>query len=67
MELRQKANINRVEQIEIMLHDYATKIEFNQIKSQLEAYTTLDVFHKNRMAVEYEFEKITETMKTLVT
>ena len=50
-----------------MLHDYATKIEFNQIKSQLEAYTTLDVFHKNRMAVEYEFEKITETMKTLVT
>lgn len=51
-EMRYKATNNRVDQIELHLHDYSTKEDFNRIRNQLESYTTLENFNKMRVSQE---------------
>ena len=51
-EIRNKANMNKLEHIEMQLMDFATKMDFSKLLNKLEAYTTLESFNKMRIAAE---------------
>ena len=65
-DMRQKATLNRLEQVEIHLHDYATKEELRRCRSLLESYTSLESFNKNRMAQDHFNNELRDKMTTLV-
>ena len=49
-DLRTRATLTRLEQVEITLNDFATKTDFAKVLGKLEAYTTLESFNKMRIA-----------------
>lgn len=49
-DLRTRATLTRLEQVEISLGDFATKSDFAKVLGKLEAYTTLESFNKMRIA-----------------
>ena len=49
-DLRTRATLTRLEQVEISLGDFATKSDFAKLLGKLEAYTTLESFNKMRIA-----------------
>ena len=49
-----KATNTKVEQLEVQMNDFATKMDFVKILNKLESYTTLDSFNKMRIAQERE-------------
>ena len=49
-DLRTKATMTKLEQVEITLTDFATKSDFAKVLGKLEAYTTLESFNKMRIA-----------------
>ena len=44
--------MNKIEQVEMALMDFATKVDFSKLLNKLEAYTTLESFNKMRIAAE---------------
>ena len=48
-DLRNKATVNKVDQVEMQLPDFATKLDFQKIINKLESYTTLESFNKSRI------------------
>ena len=50
--LRNKATVNKVDQVEMQLPDFATKLDFQKIINKLESYTTLESFNKSRIKQE---------------
>ena len=65
-ELRQKATMTRLEQVEIHLHDYATKDDFRRLRSAQESYTTIENFSKNRIAQDRINNQFEDKLSTLV-
>ena len=51
-DLRNKATVNKVDQVEMQLPDFATKLDFQKIINKLESYTTLESFNKSRIKQE---------------
>jgi len=51
-ELRGKASVNRVDQVEVCLTDFVTKEQLTKTSNRLESYTTLENFNKSRIAQE---------------
>ena len=49
VEMRNKANLTRVEQIEVSMSDFAGKTDIQKIINKLESYTTLESFNKTRI------------------
>ena len=65
-QVRQKANNEAVDEIRVQMETLATKNDLELLTNRLEAYTTLDAFHKVRLKHELENENLQAKTRQLV-
>ena len=66
VEMRNKANLTRVEQIEVSMSDFAGKTDIQKIINKLESYTTLESFNKTRINQEKQNHEMQNSLVNLV-
>ena len=64
--MRNKASTTKVEQMEMQMQDFASKVDFGRLLNKLEAYCTLESFNKMRINAEREYQDLCNKVTLLV-